>query len=212
MTWALENLDLILRALGWHLALSLPAIVFALLCSIVVGWWAHRWSKFSGLIITGTGLLFAIPSLPLLVVLPVITGAGLRDGSNVVIALTLYGMALLVRSVADGFNAIPHDVRLSAIAIGYSPVRRFFAVELLLAAPTILTGLRVVAASTIALCTVGAVLGIPSLGMLLTDGFQRQIQAEIVTGIVLTLGMAAVVDGFLVFIGKVLLPWQRWVA
>ncbi|NWN88589.1 MAG: ABC transporter permease subunit [Micrococcaceae bacterium] len=212
MTWVLENLDVILRALGWHIVLSVPAIVAALLCSIPLGWLAHRLPRLSGPIITGSGLLFAIPSLPLLIILPVITGAGLRDGVNVVIALTLYGIALLVRSVADGFNAISSQTRLAATALGYSAVRRFFTVDLPLAAPVILTGLRVVTASTIALCTVGAVLGIPSLGTLFTDGFQRQIVAEILVGIVLTLGLAGALDGLLLVTGKLLLPWRKVVA
>lgn len=212
MTWVLENLDVILRALGWHIVLSVPAIVAALLCSIPLGWLAHRLPRLSGPIITGSGLLFAIPSLPLLIILPVITGAGLRDGVNVVIALTLYGIALLVRSVADGFNAISSQTRLAATALGYSAVRRFFTVDLPLAAPVILTGLRVVTASTIALCTVGAVLGIPSLGTLFTDGFQRQILAEILVGIVLTLGLAGALDGLLLVTGKLLLPWRKVVA
>lgn len=209
MTWVANNTEFILRALGWHIWLSVPAIVAALVCAIPLGWAAHRLPRAAGVIITGSGLLFAIPSLPLLIVLPVLTGAGLRDGINVVIALTLYGIALLVRSVADGFNAITPDVRTAAIALGYSAVRRFFTVDLPLAAPVILTGLRVVSASTIALCTVGAVLGIPSLGMLFTDGFQRQILAEILTGIVLTLGLAGVLDGLLVLTGRALMPWRR---
>ena len=209
MNWVAQNVELILRALGWHLALSLPAILAALVCAIPLGWLAHRLPQWSGPIITGSGLLFAIPSLPLLIVLPVITGAGLRDGINVVVALTLYGIALLVRSVAEGFNAVPLDTRLTATALGYTAWRRFFTVELPLATPTILTGLRVVSASTIALCTVGAVLGIPSLGTLFTDGFQRQIFAEILTGIILTLGLAGAFDALLVIAGRMLLPWQR---
>lgn len=209
MTWVAENLDVILRALGWHIVLSVPAIVAALLCAIPLGWLAHRLPRLSGPIITGSGLLFAIPSLPLLIILPVITGTGLRDGVNVVIALTLYGIALLVRSVADGFNSISSQTRLAATALGYSAPRRFFTVDLPLAAPVILTGLRVVTASTIALCTVGAVLGIPSLGTLFTDGFQRQILAEILTGIVLTLGLAGALDGLLLVAGKLLMPWRK---
>ena len=212
MTWVTNNIELIVRALGWHVALSVPAMVAALVCSIPLGWLAHRLPRLSGPIITGSGLLFAIPSLPLLIILPVITGTGLRDGINVVIALTLYGIALLVRSVADGFNSITSETRLAATALGYSWLRRLFTVELPLAAPVILTGLRVVAASTIALCTVGAVLGIPSLGTLFTDGFQRKILAEILTGIILTLGLAGATDGILVLAGKLLMPWRRQVA
>src|SRR5699024_12608335 len=98
-------------------------------------------------------------------------GTGWGAGTHGVIGRTLYAIALLARSVADGFHSIPAEPRLAATALGYSWLRRLFTVELPLAAPVILTGLRVVAASTIALCTVGAVLGIPSLGTLFPDGF-----------------------------------------
>src|SRR5699024_4134537 len=117
-----------------------------------------------------------------------------------------------VRAVADGCNSTTAGTRLAATALGYSWLRRLFTVELPLAAPVILTGLRVVAASTIALCTVGAVLSIPSLGTLFTDGFQRKILAEILTGIILTLGLAGATDGILVLAGKLLMPWRRQVA
>src|SRR5690625_6156094 len=89
MTWVTNNMELIFRALGWHIALSVPAMVAALVCSIPLGWLAHRIPRLSGPIITGSGLLFAIPSRPLLIILPVITGTGLCVGTDVVIALTI---------------------------------------------------------------------------------------------------------------------------
>src|SRR5699024_3745228 len=146
MNWVTNNLETILSALGWHVALSVSAIVLALRFAIPLGWSGHRLPRYSGPIITGSGLLFAIPTLPLLILLPVITGAGRRDDINVVIALTLYSIALFVRSVADGFNSISSETRLAATALGYSGGRRFLTVELPLAAPIILTGLRVVTA------------------------------------------------------------------
>lgn len=132
------------------------------------------------------GLLYAIPSLPLFIVLPVIIGTGLRDPINVVVALTLYGIALMVRMTADGLASVDVDIRQSATAVGFSDRNRFWRVELPLAGPVLLAGLRVVAVSTVSLTTVGAVLGIQSLGLLFADGIQRNIPAEIWTGIVLT--------------------------
>src|SRR5699024_2984695 len=111
MNWVTNNLETILSALGWHVALSVPAIVASLLCAIPLGWLVHRSTVYSVPIITDSGLRCAIPSLSLLILLPVITGAGMRDGINVFIALTLYGIALLVRSVADGFNSISSETR-----------------------------------------------------------------------------------------------------
>jgi len=115
----------------------------------------------------------------------------------------------MARSTADGLAAVDNDVKQSASAVGFSSRARFWRVELPLAGPVLLAGLRVVAVSTISLTTVGAVLGIDSLGALFTDGFQRNIPEEIATGIVLTIVMALVIDLLLVLGGRALMPWTR---
>ncbi len=209
MSWVLDNLPLIADRTWAHLATSVPAIVLALLVSIPLGWIAHRFRLLHGPLLGAAGLMYAIPSLPLFIVLPILIGTGVRDVVNVVIALTLYGVALLVRSVADGLDSVPADARSAAEALGYPPLRRFLAVDLPLAGPVILAGLRVVAVSTLSLCTVGAVLGIPSLGLLFTDGFQRGILAQVVTGIVMTVVLALLADRLLVLTGQLVLPWTR---
>ena len=209
MNWLANNQQTIWAALWAHLALSLPPIVASFLISLPLGWAAHRhrWLRFP--VVTGSSLMYAIPSLPLLIVLPLIIGTTVRSSVNVVVALTLYGIALMVRSVADSLDAVPRDAVTSATAMGYSPVRRFLAVELPLAGPGLLAGLRVVAVSTMALVTVSAVLGVRSLGLLFTDGFQRGIIAEVVTGIVGTVLLAIAIDRALVGLGWLLLPWTR---
>lgn len=209
MSWVLENLPLIADRTWAHLATSLPAILAALVISVPLGWLAHRYRSLNGPVLTGAGLLYAVPSLPLFIVLPALIGTGVRDVVNVMVALTLYGVALLVRSVADGLDGVPPEARSAAVALGYPPLRRFLAVDLPLAGPVILAGLRVVAVSTVSLCTVGAVLGVPSLGLLFTDGFQRGILAEILTGIVLTAVLALALDRLLVVVGRLALPWTR---
>jgi len=115
----------------------------------------------------------------------------------------------MVRSVADGLQSVEADVRQSATAIGYSGWQRFWRVEIPLAGPVLLAGLRVVLVSTISLATVGGILGINGLGLLFNDGLQRDIMAEIVAGIVLTIVMALVLDGLLVLLGRALMPWTR---
>ncbi|MFC7403185.1 ABC transporter permease [Citricoccus sp. GCM10030269] len=207
MTWVLDNLPMIGERLWAHVATSLPAILLALLISVPLGWIAHRYRPLNGPVLTGAGLLYAFPSLPLFIVLPVLIGTGVRDVINVVVALTLYGVALLVRNVADGLDGIAPEARNAAVALGYSPLHRFFAVDLPLAGPVILAGLRVVAVSTVSLCTVGAVLGIPSLGLLFTDGLQRGLLAEVLTGIVLTVLLALALDRLLVLAGRLAMPW-----
>ena len=140
-------------------------------------------------------------------ILPGILGTGILDPINVVVALTLYSVALLLRSVADALAAVPSDVTAAATAMGYRRGRRFLAVELPLAIPVLVAGLRVVTVSNISLVSVGALIGIGGLGELFTDGLQRNLPIEIVTGIVLTVALAAVADALLVGSGRLATPW-----
>ncbi|QYF74738.1 ABC transporter permease [Cryobacterium sp. PAMC25264] len=212
MTWVLANLGLIWARTLDHVVLSLPPIVLCFVIAVPLGWLARRYRVSRGIILTGAGLLYAVPSLPLFFVLPAVIGTGLRSPLNVIIALTLYGVALMVRVVADGLESVDADVRQSASAVGYSAWSRFWQVELPLAGPVLLAGMRVVAVSTVSLVTVGAVIGVQSLGSLFTDGFQRGIQAEIIAGLVATVALALIFDGALVLVGRVLMPWTRKVA
>jgi len=212
MTWVVANLGLIWARMLDHVVLSLPPIVLCFVIAVPLGWLARRYRVSRGIILTGAGLLYAVPSLPLFFVLPAVIGTGLRSPLNVIIALTLYGVALMVRVVADGLESVDADVRQSASAVGYSAWSRFWQVELPLAGPVLLAGMRVVAVSTVSLVTVGAVIGVQSLGSLFTDGFQRGIQAEIIAGLVATVALALLFDGALVLAGRVLMPWTRKVA
>lgn len=209
MNWVLTNSAHIASLAGQHVALALPAILAAFVLSLPIAAFVNRFRSVRGVIITGTGLLYAVPSLPLFIVLPVILGTGVRDSINVVVALTLFGLALMVRSAADALDAVPNTVRLSATAQGYSRIGRFFSVELPLAMPALLAGLRVVAVSTISLVTVSAVIGVQSLGSLFTDGFQRGIVPSILSGVVITALLALILDQIIVLVGYLAAPWQR---
>ena len=123
--------------------------------------------------------------------------------------MTLYGTALLVRSSADAFDAVPGDVIQSADAAGYPPLKRVFAVELPLAAPALFSGLRVVSASTVSLVSVGALIGVQSLGTLFTEGFQRSFPTEILTGLIATVVLAVALDLVIVVVKHTTLPWSR---
>ena len=209
MDWLLNNLDLIAGHTLSHLLLAIPPLLASFVLALPLGWLANRVPGLRTPLLAGAGLLYAIPSLPLFVVLPSILGTGVRDPFNIVFALTLYGLALMVPAAADALRQVDPRVEDAADALGYPRLKRFLAVELPLAGPTLLAGARVVAVSTISLVTVGAVLGVPSLGLLFTDGFQRGIIAEVVTGIVATVALALIVDAALVGVGRVLLPWVR---
>lgn len=207
MRWLAANWGEVWTLLTSHLALAIPAIVLSLVISIPIGWLAHRYRWSHWWVVTLSGLIYAIPSLPLLVALPTLLGTQVRDAANVVAALTLYGIALMVRSVADALDDVPPGPVISAQAMGFSPAARFLRVQLPLAGPSLLAGLRVVTVSTVALVTVSAVLGTPSLGQLFTDGFQRGIMAEVVTGLVGTAVLALGLDGLLLGAGRLLMPW-----
>ena len=209
MNWVGDNLDLIWELTLVHLRQSVIAIVLGFLLSLPLGWLAWRYRGARGGILTVTGLLYTIPSLALLPILPVVLGTPIFSEVNLILALTIYAIALMVRSVADGLGSVDPAVRLSATAMGYGAGRRFWAVDFPLAGPVILAGLRVTAVSTIALATVGALIGITNLGYLFTNGSQRRIIPEVLAGIIAVVVIALVIDGLLIAAGRVMMPWSR---
>lgn len=208
MTWLSSNWGVIGSLTLAHLWIALPAIALSVLLSVPIAHWA-AFSRRGGWVLSALSALYAVPSLPLLIVIPVIVGVALRSPTNMVIVLTLYGVAVLVRQVAEGFRAIPRATLQAANACGYSLPRRFVEVEMPLATPVIVAGTRVVATSTVSLVTVGAFIGVRSLGTLFTDGFQRGIIAEVVAGLVATVLLALVIDALIQGIGWALTPWTR---
>ena len=207
MNWVLANLPTIAGHLLAHLLQAVPAIIASFVLAIPVARLARASRPLRAVLVTGSSLLYAVPSMALFAILPIILATGIRDPLNVIVALTLYGLALLVPATADALDAVDARVLDAATAMGMGRIRCFLTVELPLAGPAILTGLRVVTVSTISLTTVGAVLGVRSLGWLFTDGFQRGITAEIVTGLVATAALALVLDGLVLALGRLCLPW-----
>ncbi|MBP2437505.1 ABC transporter permease [Microbacterium amylolyticum] len=209
MTWVLQNLDLIGALALVHLRQSSIAIAIGFLLSVPIGWAAWRFRFLRSAIVTGTGLLYTIPSLALLMFLPLVAGFPATSEANLIIALTIYTIAILVRSVVDGLDSVDGATRLAATAVGYGSARRFWAVDLPLAGPVILAGLRVAAVSTIALATVGILVGVTNLGYLFTNGLQRRIVAEVLAGLIVVAAIALIVDLLLVLAGRKLMPWTR---
>jgi len=208
-SWIPRNLDLIAELTVQHLWLALLPVLLGLFVALPLAWLATRARTIRTVLITVTGLLYTVPSLALIVMLPLVLGIGILNPLNVVVALTIYTVALLVRSIADALDAVPQAVVAAATAMGYTPLRRFVAVELPLAVPVTVAGLRVAAVSNMSLVTVGAIVGLGGLGALFTDGFQRDIPAEIITGIVLVLVLALLVDVALLALGRAVTPWTR---
>jgi osmoprotectant transport system permease protein len=209
MTWVLSHLGDIWSLTLSHILLTVPAIVIGFLVSVPLGYWASRSRVARSALLTAGNIAYTIPGIALVVLIPVLLGLQIINPLNVIVALTLYAVAIMVRSAADAFTSVSGDVRLSASAQGYSASQLFWRVELPLAGPVLLAGIRVVSVSTISLATVGSLVGIHSLGDYFTDGFQRSFATETITGLVVVLLLAAVFDLILSAIGRLLLPWNR---
>lgn len=208
MTWVFDNLDLIWSLTLDHLRQSVIPIVLGFVIAIPVGWAAWRYTTLRGPVLTTIGLLYTIPSLGLFALLAA-AGVPLISETNLVVALTIYGVAIMTRSVTDGLESVDPATRDAAIAVGYGPWRRFWTVDLPLSGPVLLAGLRVTATSTISLATVGVLIGQSNLGYLFTNGFQRRIVPEILAGVVAVVVIALVIDMLLVLAGRLAMPWMR---
>ena len=209
MTWLADNWRTVLDLARDHLYLAGVPLVIGLVLSLPLGWAAKRWPRSYPAIITTTGLLYTIPSLALFVIMPIILGTKILDPVNVVVAMTIYTVALLVRTVADGLKAMPDHIEQAATAMGYKGVRRLFGVELPLAVPVIASGLRVAAVSNVSIVSVASLIGVAQLGDLLVDGYNRVIWGELVTGVVACIVLALFLDGVIVVGTRVLTPWRR---
>lgn len=207
MSVSTEQLYYLAHLLWQHAALSWPPVLVSALVAVPLGWLGARNAWLRKVVAASSGVLYAIPSLALFVVLPLIVGTSVLSPYNVMIALSLYGVALMLRTAVDAFAGLERQPVEAAIAVGYPLWKRVLMVELPLAGPVLLAGLRVVSASTISLVSVGALIGVTSLGTLFTDGFARDYLAEIIVGVVLTAVLAAVFDAVLIAVGKVCLPW-----
>lgn len=211
-SWFAENSAQILDLTWAHVWLSVPPIIAAVLVSVPLGFVASRRKAIRGAIVGGAGLLYAIPSLALFVMLPLVLGTSVLSPLNVQVALAAYGVALMTRTAADAFGSVPAAARDAAKSMGYPAWRRVAAVELPLAGPVLLAGARVVSASTVSLVSVGSLVGVHGLGYFFTDGFNRSFPTEILAGVIGTAVVALIFDLVLVALGKLLMPWTRSVA
>ncbi|HEV7848157.1 MAG TPA: ABC transporter permease [Mycetocola sp.] len=209
MTWVLANIGQIWDLTLDHILLSIPPILLGFLLAVPIGWLAHRYRVSRGVLLTVCGLLYTIPSLALIVAMPTVLGTRILNPANLIVTLTIYAVALMVRTATDAFDAVSGDVTQSATAVGFGAWRRFWQVQLPLAGPVLLAGLRVVSTSTVSLVTLGALVGMSGLGYFFTNGYQRNFATEILVGIIGTILIAVVFDVLLVLAGRILLPWAR---
>lgn len=206
--WLYRESGRIAELFAWHLYLSVIPVVIGLALALPIGWIAQRAGLFRAPLLGAAGLLYTIPSLALFVLLPLVLGTRILDPLNVVVALTVYALALLVRTVSDGLDSVSPEVLQAADAMGYRRAARLLKVELPLAIPVIAAGLRVAVVSNVSIVSVAALVGTPQLGMLFTQGLQLQFLTPIIAGIVLCVLLAAVLDGLVLFIAHRLTLWQ----
>jgi osmoprotectant transport system permease protein len=192
-----------------HLRLSLVPIVLGLLIAVPIGAVIQRTTQPRRVVTVIASIIFTIPSLALFVVLPLIIPTRILDEANVIVALTLYTTALLVRAVPEALDAVPADVLDAATAVGYRPLIRILKVELPLAIPVLVASLRVVAVTNISMVSVGSVIGIGGLGTWFTEGYQANKSGQIIAGIIAIFVLAVVIDTLILLAGKVLTPWDR---
>ncbi|MGV0782315.1 ABC transporter permease [Mycolicibacterium peregrinum] len=209
MRYLLNHLDDLWVLTIVHLRLSLVPIVLGLLIAVPLGAAVQRTTALRRLTTLTASIIFTIPSLALFVVLPLVIPTRILDEANVIVALTLYTTALLVRAVPEALDAVDDQVRDAATAIGYRPWVRMLKVELPLAIPVLIAGLRVVAVTNISMVSVGSVIGIGGLGTWFTEGYQSNKSDQIIAGIIAIFVLAVVIDTLIMLAGKAITPWNR---
>lgn len=209
MNYLLTHLDKAWALTVIHLRLSLIPVVLGLLIAVPLGAYVWRTAALRRLTTVTASIIFTIPSLALFVVLPLIIPTRILDEANVIVALTLYTTALLVRAVPEALDAVPGQVRDAATAVGYTGLSRMLKVELPLSIPVLIAGLRVVAVTNISMVSVGSVIGIGGLGTWFTEGYQADKSDQIVAGIIAIFVLAIVIDVLILLAGRAITPWAR---
>ncbi|GIH92548.1 ABC transporter permease [Planobispora siamensis] len=204
--WIGRNWPEIQELLADHIIMALVPVVAGLLLALPLGLAGARWRWLYQPTVGTMNVIYSLPSLAVFIVLIPITGLATR--ATIIVPLTFYAMAVLIPAVVDGLTSVPEHVRQSAVAMGFTPLRRLLRVELPIAVPVVLAGLRVATVSSISLVSVGALVGRGGLGYLFIDGWQRQFPTPIVVGVVLTAILAAVADLLLVVAQRWLTPWS----
>ncbi|WP_062208622.1 ABC transporter permease [Demequina oxidasica] len=201
-----RNWGEVVDALVIHIELTLLAVTIAVAISLPLAILARRIPRLSGPIMGFTGVLYTIPSFALFALLAPYTGIG---RTTVLIGLVMYALLILVRNIVVGLEGVDPDVVDAAKGLGYSPTKLLFSVELPNALPSMIAGLRLATVSTVALVTVGVVVGYGGLGQLMFRGLQSDYRAQIATSALLCLALALILDVVLLAAGRLAMPWNR---
>ncbi|MFF8987506.1 ABC transporter permease [Streptomyces globisporus] len=205
-SWIADHTDDLTTLTLSHLQAALTAVLLGLLISLPLAVLAHRVRRLRGLLLGLSNVLFTIPSIAVFVLLLPVSGL---TRTTTVIGLTIYTLVVLLRNTVEGLDSVPARTKEAARAMGTRPLRTLLTVELPLALPVIMAGVRIATVMAISLVSVATYIGDGGLGQLFTDGFQRNFPTPVIVGVVLTLLLALVADALLVTLQYVLTPWNR---
>ncbi|WP_051620133.1 ABC transporter permease [Haematomicrobium sanguinis] len=209
MQWLFSNFDRVMELTWNHVVQSVVPLILATIIAVPLAQLARQNRVIKGISLGLSSFLFTLPSIALFIFLPLVLGTSIIDPINVIVALTIYAVSLLLRSGIDALESVDESVRQAAVALGYTPLRRFWTVDLPLSLPVLFAGLRVISVTNISLVSVAIVIGVQNLGYFFSDGLRRGFITEIVIGIVFTLILALIMDAILVLIQRLLTPWDR---
>ena len=204
--YLVDRQDEIVDATVEHIWITVAAVVFGVLIAFPLALVARRYPRLESTILGVSTGLYTIPSLALFPLLVPFTGL---TPTTVIIGLGLYALTVLVRSMLEGFRSVPAEVRDSATGLGYGAGRLLLRIELPLALPVIMAGLRVATVSTVALTTIGTLVSYGGLGNLIKDGVDTNFRAGLLTAAVLCVVLAVLFDALIVLAQRLLTPWTR---
>ncbi|MEV0094730.1 ABC transporter permease [Streptomyces sp. NPDC050738] len=204
--WFPDHIDEMTRLTTDHLSTALSAVFFGLLIALPLAVIAHRVRPLRGFVLGLSNILYTIPSIALFVLLLPVTGL---TRTTAVAGITAYTLVVLVRNTVEGLDAVPAKAREASTAMGAKPLRTLLTVELPLALPVIMAGVRVATVMSISLVSVASYIGQGGLGQLFTDGFQRNFPTPVIAGVALTLLLALVADAALVTVQWLATPWTH---
>jgi osmoprotectant transport system permease protein len=204
--WVQDHTEEIRAALQEHIELTVLAVLSGLVIALPLALLSVRYRRLYGPVIAITGVLYTIPSLALFALLIPLTGL---SRTTALIPLTAYTLLILVRNTVTGLDGVPVEVKDAATGMGYSRTRQLLRVELPLALPAIIAGIRIATVTTIGLVAITALIGQGGLGALMYDGLQRDFRTPLTVGVVLSLALAVVADVLLVLAQRLSTPWAR---
>lgn len=204
--WVTSHGHLIWADTRQHVELTAVAVAVGLVLSLPLALVARRWPRAQGLVLGGTGVIYTIPSLAAIGLLLPITGL---TSLTAEIMLVGYTLLILVRNMLAGLEAIPDDIREAARGMGFGPLRLLVQIELPLALPAIVAGVRIATVTTIGLVTITALIGVGGLGKLIDDGLTREFHTPLIVGSVLCVVLAVTADLALLSLQRMATPWAR---